>query len=296
MAGTYPDVPGPRMSYDKDGSVLARYNNVDDEIVIISSLVKSKLNSEDNIGALTINPQPTASEFYLGVIFPEERSIDGIFVSAIAPINGAPDQFMDIDVEYSTDTTNFIDGTWTVAYADLPFALKPKTDYRSSINNLSIASAVGIRIIDRANSGNTGQIKNLHLYGSIINDSNRLAFWHPEDDVPLSGAWLDFGNHKQATYTSKLFRLKNLSPSDTANTIRLSTQALTDTLPTNVSQYTLSYPDYDAGAFNDYIEISTLEPQEISDVIEYKRATLSNAIISTWSVRLFADVIDGWTV
>lgn len=291
MAGSFPDVPAPRMSYDKDGSVLVKYNNIDDEVITIPALSVTKLNSEDNTESFIINTQPSASEFYLGILFPEERSVDGIFISAVTPAAGAADQFMDIHVEYSTNTTNFIDGTWTTAFEGLPFALKTKTNYRSSIINLTIASAIAIRVVDRANSGNTGRIKNLHLYGSILDDSPRLAFWHPTDDLPLPGAWLDFGNVKQTTSVTKTFRIKNLSTSETATNIRLSTEALTDTLPTNVGQHTLSY---NGGNFDSAVFIPSLAPEQISQAVNYKRATLSNAVISTWSVRVLADIIGGW--
>lgn len=295
MAGAFPDVPAPRMSYDKDGSVVVLYNNVDDEVVTTTELQQAKLNSEDNAQSLTINTQPTASEFYLGILFPEERTIDGIFISAVPPVVGAADQFMEIDVEYSTDTTNFLDGTWTVAYESLPFAIKTKTNYRSAIVPLSIESAIAIRIVDRANSGNTGKIKTLHLYGSIINDSDRIAFWHPTLDEPLPGAWLDFGNVKQGTILQKQFRIKNLSLSEQANNIRINVEALTDTLPTNVIQHTLAYPGYDAGSFDTFTVIDELEPDTISNIVTLKRSTFTNAIVSTWSVRLFAEVIGGWS-
>lgn len=298
MAGSFPDVPGPRMSYDKDGSAVVKYNTITDEVTTVPTLNVTKLNSEDNLAALTINTEPTSEEFYLGIMFPEERSIDGIFVCGVLPVVGAPDQFMDIDVEYSTNTTTFLDGTWTSVVTELPFATKTKTAYRSTIAPLSIPSAIAIRIIDRANSGNTGQIKNLHLYGSIINDSDRLAFWHPVDDIPLPGAFLDYGNAKQSTYVTKEFRLKNLSTVATATDIRISTQALTDTVPTNVSQHKLSYTDITndptTQPYADFIIIDSLDPGEITEKIQYKRETLSNAIVSTWSVRLFADVIGGW--
>lgn len=298
MAGSFPDVPGPRMSYDKDGSVVVKYNSVDDEVVTVPTLNVTKLNSEDNLAALTINTQPAAEEFYLGIMFPENRSINGIFVCGVLPVVGAADQFMDIDVEYSTDTTTFLDGTWTSAATGITFATKTKTAYRSGIISLSIPSAIAIRIIDRANSGNTGQIKNLHLYGSILNDSDRLAFWHPVDDVPLPGSWFDYGNVKQSTYAIKEFRLKNLSTVATATDIRISTQALTDTVPTNVSQHKIEYTDPDndptTQPYADFVIIDSLAPGELTEKIKYKRQTLSNAIVSTWSVRLFADVIGGW--
>lgn len=292
MAGGFPNVPGPRMSYDKDGSVIVKYNNIDDQVVTISALESAKLNSEDNVQAFTINSQPTASEFYLGVLFPESRSINGIFVCAVESLPGEDDQFMSGYVEYSSDTTNMIDGTWTQA-VPIVFATKTKTAYRSGIYTLGITSATGIRLRDTANSGNTGRIKNLHIYGSIVNPSTRIAFWHPTSNEPLPGEWLDFGSTLRGNVKTRDIRLKNLSTIETATDIRLSAEALTDAAPSNVPQYKFSYDN--GVTYDTSIIIPSLAPEQISDIIKVKKTTDLNAALSVWSVRLYAEVIGTWS-
>lgn len=292
MAGGFPNATSPRMSYDKDGSVVVTYNNIDDTFTTISALNTAKLNSEDNVQAFTINPQSTASEFYLGVLFPEARSVGGIFICAVEPLVGADDQFMNITVEYSPDSTNFIDGTWYTAFSGLPFSVKTKTAYRYPYT-LNISSATAIRIVDRTNSGNTGKIKNLHLYGSIIDDSTRIAFWDSTNNTALPPAYLDFGSNKLGLVFTKEIRLKNLSSTQTATNVRLSAEALTDAAPSNVSQFTFSYDN--GVTFDTSIIIPSLSPGQISDKIIVKKSTYTNAALSVWSVRLLAEVIGTWS-
>ena len=98
MAGRYPDVIGPRMAYDRDGSVVVLIDG-DNVITELTGAQAKEINDED---AASIH-----GDRRIAVLFPELRDLVGYFarMSGFAGIGA---------LEASIDTSNGLDGTWTL--------------------------------------------------------------------------------------------------------------------------------------------------------------------------------------
>ena len=276
----------PRMSYDEDGTALVKYNAYDDLLAAIPRLDIVKLNSESNTESITLNsPGVLSSEYYIGFIFPETRYVDGIFISVIDALPS-----INFTLEYSQNTTNFFDGDWYTATTITP-SVNTKPNYANSDPVISVIEAKAIRLVNRSGSSNLAKIKNIHIYGSKIETSQRLEFWHPTLDEPLDRNYLN-GTAIVGSSFLKSFRIKNMSPSLKASNIQLQIEALTDTFPANKLEYTLSYQTTSSPGY--YISIPEIAANDVSDIVYLNRTTPENAILGYWSVRVFAECIDGW--
>lgn len=279
MAGNYPDVPAPRMAYDRDGTIgLQTQANWGSAPSQMSQGTLNALNSETTSAIID-----TTGGHQVGLIFPQLRDITGIWK---ATGGGGSD----IAAETSVDTTNGIDGTWVNRGS-----INKSVTVPSMRNTISVVSWTGIIAIrwGRLSSGNNSHtIYPCHLYGAIATGLNvdRLRLWHPTLDEPLDdntsadGAFFDWGNVARSTTQDRTFRVKNNSATLTANSIAVTSQALTDTSPTVVGQHTFS----DGGAFATSINIGNLAPGAISSLITLRRTTASNAILSLWTLRIVA--------
>lgn len=283
MAGNYPDVPAPRMAYDRDGSTAFRLNT-DNTITTLSSAQALTMNDESSSGVSTPSMGGTWT-VYFGVIFPQARDISGVTISGS---NGG-DYISDL-FQTSVDTTNGLDGTWVTQIASptiIGSAVTPT--YRTAINSVAVTNIQGVRYRARkvlgAASG-TQTCYALHLYGSISNKSgvDALRIWHPTLNEPLDennsadGAYFDWGNIQRNTTSDKQFRIKNESLTLTANGIIISQQTPTDTTPSVNTMFSFS----DGGAFAASIDIGNLAPGAISPIITKRFTRPSNAVLSLW--------------
>lgn len=293
MAGFYPDVPAPRMAYDRDGTVVCNINfNVASSTPLTLAQVQA------------INNESTTSYSYTGsqgqsiaaaFIFPQNRDIAGYRIS-----RSFAGQITTGALESSVDTTNGLDGTWvSVANPHTTTSAFDKITMRT-IDAVAISTVKAIRF--RYSSGGSGGQSivhyMVHLYGavSVGETPDRLRMWHPTLDEPLDdntsadGAYFDWGDIQRNTTSDKTFRIKNTSATLTANGIVISQDTLTDTSPTVNSQFTFS----DGGAFAASIDIGSLAPGTISPVITKRFARPSNATLSLWTSRTIADPTS-WT-
>lgn len=108
MAGTYPDVPGYRFAYDKDGTSLMR-SRIDNsgDITALTNPEVAQLNNNYSDGH-AYDAYWYGSLHYLTIFFPELRSITGYY------INYANEEGIDVNhdvIETSTDATTPQDGT-----------------------------------------------------------------------------------------------------------------------------------------------------------------------------------------
>lgn len=273
MAGFYPDVPAPRMSFDRDGSVGVRVGSAN----TIQELTLTEMQQINNETNGEISNGDVGARY--AIIFPQLRDLSGYFI-----YSGLSSFFKDLST--SVDTSNGLDGTWVIQSAN-PSALSTiSPGYRANIQSVAWngVKAVRFRTVD------TGWTWGMHLYGVLSTGQtpDRLRLWHPTLDEPLDdnnasdGAYLDWGDVARGTTQDRTFRIKNNSASLTANSIALSPQALTDTTPTIVGQHTLS----DGGAFSGSINIGNLSPGAISSVITLRRTIASNATLSLWAGRI----------
>lgn len=282
MAGAYPDVPSNRMAYDRDGTQVYLIDALN-AISQLTSIQAQGLNDENDTSPLTVYGQ--GSKGSLLFYFSELRDFAGFFI-ADANVPGWNPGALGIAV--SSDTTNGLDGTWTTIASDVHPVGPTRPTYRTGIASVARFGIRAVRISGSVGAPSMGfQPCAIHLYGNIAAGQNtkRLAIWHPTLDQHVTGAYFDWGNAPRSSSADRPFRIKNLSPTLTANDINISVDATTDTTPSVPAQHLLST---DAATFTGAIAVSTLPPGGISSVLTLRRNTPSNATLSVWAVRLLA--------
>jgi hypothetical protein len=286
MAGNYPDVPGPRMAYDVDGSVGFYFSETTNLITQLTAGELASMNDEDNDSwdAGIFNSQR------VGLIFPELRDILGYFMYFSSGDFGSA-----LILDTSTDTTNGLDGTWTTRAANWVKSFTPTPGYRTGINTLVVTGIKAIRFqANRVGSGafNDFAPSQMHIYGAPNSGASidRLVFWDPTSNVVLPAAALDWGNVPRSSSADKTFRVKNVSTTKTAQGIVISPEALTDTSPSVPGQHLFST---DGTTFTASINIGDLAPGATSSVLYVRRVTPSNAVLSVWTFRAKA-VATAW--
>lgn len=266
------------MAIDKDGTQLFVNNSQQ------ASTVLAGMNSEANAG---INLHWSTTHAYVWM-FPELRDLNAFFLGGRG--GGSFSSF-----QWSANTTNGIDGTWsTVGTTSSPanaYQAPTSETFRTGITTLGtpITGIKAIRLTWAKISANNDGCLAFHLYGkpSAGENPNRLEFWHPTIDQSLNvtPAYLDWGDRPRSGVVAKQVRLKNLSATLAASSITIGVEALTDTSPTVVSQYALSL---DGTTFTPTLTISTLNPGEVSSPIIVRQSLLDTAILSLWTQRLYA--------
>lgn len=134
----------------------------------------------------------------------------------------------------------------------------------------------------------------LHLYGKedTTASTRRLEFWKTGTNLRIDGSDLWWSDIPQASSAQKSFRLKNMSPTLTAETIDLSTQnAASSTTPNPATFYTFSL---DGTTWSATLAIPNLSPGAISAEIFIRAVVPSNAVLSRWSPRIRA-AVGSWT-
>lgn len=286
MAGNYPDVPGHRMAYDRDGSAGFEWTTDDNVISSLSNaeLIKMTNDSDDSHDLAMLED----FQGYVAILFPEPRDLVGMLFRASVNAGGSPQS-----VETSADTTNGFDGTWTVqeswGYDDGDSTWSP-ADARTGILSINAPATTGVRCRARTDANFSGTLKiyEWHFYGtpSAGEAPNRLRFWHPTLDEEIDGAYFDWGDVARNTELFRDFRVKNPSATLTANTVSVTREALTDTTPSNVSQHDFST---DSGlTFDTSASVGNLAPGATSAIITLRRDTAATATLSLWWLRLVA--------
>lgn len=294
MAGNYPDVPAPRMAYDRDGTIGLRVNYTLGTSTQLTAGELTNMNDESDSTVMTISPSNNNQQWGVVLVFPQPRDITG-YSMFFELTQGGTIQ----GVESSTNTTNGIDGTWTnhgnyVNSGNIVTAILMRT----SITSLSVAGIRAMRWLNFSGAGGARNVRGLQVFGAIATGEtpDRLRMWHPTLDEPLDdnnsadGAFFDWGDIQRNTTSDKTFRIKNNSAALTANSIVISQQTPTDTSPAVNSQFTFS----DGGAFAASIDIGNLAPGAISPVITKRFIRPSNAVLSLWTSRTIANPTS-WT-
>jgi len=284
VAGSYPDHPSWRMAWDKDGSVCVKISPNDGLPVDLTLAQMQALNDETTTAGPQFGDRQQAWD-WCAIIFPELRDIDAMFVQH----SGA---YAVRNLQVSTDTTNGVDGTWTVVNAgDFGYQGLVKPAYRTNISSSTILAIKGLKF--QAGFGglsSVGNIQSIHLYGEPAPGENlqRLEIWHPTFDERVPPAYFDWGDAPRGSSADLPFRVKNMSPSMTANSIRVYLETLTDTVPSVPAQHLISQ----GGSFLAQQNIGTLAPLAISPLLTLRRVTPSNAVLSLWDFRMMAESLD----
>lgn len=291
MAGNYPDVPGHRFVMDRDGTQIYRISPTN----VISQLTPTQVQGVQDESDSTITPNVGGPTGRVVVYFPEQRSISGIFARGSSAVPSTP--LYPMPLEYSENTTNGLDGTWTSTSAiggpgsvGAPGVTIP--DYRALITPLALSNVRALRI-SSAQLSYDWHLRTLHIYGSIptAGSPNRLAIWNPALDEPIGGAYFDWGDSPRSSSADRTFRVKNLSGSLTANNITVSFDALTDGAPAVAGMHLVSD---DGTTFAATELIASLAPGAISSVLTLRRVLPSNAPLGLWAPRIHA-VADTWS-
>lgn len=286
MAGNYPDVPSWRMAYDRDGTQV--FQIINGVATQVSASAVQIMNNEANDAAVS-GANFSTTEWCL--IFPEQRDIDGYWIN----LNRNTDWVGATPLKVSADTTTGIDGTWTTVpgYApDSNFAAIPR--YRDSIKSVTFLGMKAIKFgVSDPNNFQPKGIRNFHVYGEKVPGQNldRLEIWHPTLDQKVGPAYFDFGNSARASTTTRTFRVKNISPTKTAQQVRVAMEISTDSNPALLGQMTMSL---DGSVWLPQVNVGDLGPGQISQVISLRRDTVSNAQMGLWAFRVFAESTASW--
>lgn len=142
--------------------------------------------------------------------------------------------------------------------------------------------------------GNGPQKVVLHLYGESDTTAmdDRLAFWSPIVDLPVTTMHFDWGDTPLASSADKSFRIKNLSDTLTANAILIdAVSAVATGVP---APDTFLLFSTDAGVtWLTSVEIAALSPGAVTGEILVRRVVPANAPLSNWAPRIVADA-EGW--
>lgn len=293
MAGNYPDAPSWRMAWDVDGTQVYRIDEAGNALQLTGADL-SNLNDENP------STQWTGEGFivyWIAVIFPELRDVDAyLWQGAMTGAGGA----FSGPLQVSSDTTNCIDGTWVTIKSQewtsgaFSTSSTEKDPLRTAIES---NTQLGIKAMRFQTKSGNGQryIGAIHLFGEPAPGENlqRLEIWHPTLDQRLGPADLDWGDVPRNSSEIREFRVKNMHPTLTANSVRAAMSILTDTTPSVAGQQSISKDGGATWAAHQTLT-SPLGPEAISPVLQIRRQTPANATLSLWWYRLFANC-SSWT-
>ena len=266
MSGVYADVPNHRIAYDADGSICWFYASS----VATSVMSQAQVNILNNENDDYIDG--SASDVRCFIFFPQPYDITGVHVNVDASSGWL--------AEYSLNTSNGVDGTWT-SFGATANSGSASPVYRTSIQAVSLTAVKAIRFGTWGPVWN--RLRSFHVYGTPnASSAKQLRLWHPTTDTALGGAYFDQGDILRSTTATQQFRLKNIS-SMTASSITLTTEALTDFSPTFNSQHQLST---DNSSFSNSISISNLSAGSISPILYMKRTTSASAVVGLYDGRI----------
>lgn len=268
MAGSYPDPPGQRIAYDINGAtgVITLSNAY---VRDLTAAELTDLNKERT--GMTSTGTWNGHEVCVLLPTPYDLShVDGSFNN----------QFQTMTLQYSTDTTNGSDGTWTTIGTGR---------YSNDLGAMRSPTAVGASgvVAVRFDSGwdwDAGELYRLHLYGTPSTPYDGVEFWHPTLDQRLDP--VDYGNVPRGNQSDLTFRVKNQSATLTANGVVLSSEILTDATPSVQDDFAFSL---DGSTFTTTLDIGDVAPGAISAVVTVRKQTDADAALGLWWPRWVAD-------
>lgn len=278
----YPTPTGVRMAWDRDGSVGLAINGSTVNTTF-SAAQRQALNDEIDPGSAFSISNSGASN-YCCIIFPELRTITHFFIAFNRNSGSQTKTF-----QYSLNTTNGVDGTWTSLNSGIAETPTTKPGFRTvtALTGQPIASVKGVRILCPTSGAGSDQWFAFHMYGTKTSTSDRLELWHPTIDASLAGypSFFDWTDQPQSSSAVKSFRLKNLSGTLTASTITVSADELDGQSPTLASQTTFRY---NGGSYSATASLASLAPSTISLVFDMQLTLSASAVLGLTTQRLIA--------
>lgn len=285
MTGNYPDMPGKRLGWDRDGTRLFLVTGTGPTITEQVDAVKQSLNRESSELTGVNLAYAVGATNRLVWLFPDPTTLDVLWVDG----NGT----VAFDVLGSTNTTNGIDGTWTTLLSNISrSSVAVALNYRIGASPdafvaVGAANLRGLAVVPRSTGWSASAIGKVHLFGQR-STGNRLVFWDAVSDVAAGANLLEWGDKPRGASETRSFRIKNLSPSLTANSPRVAMEVLTDAAPSLPGQHQISK---DGGAtWGAQQTLAALSPGAISaEVLQIRQSLLTSAQLSLWAFRCFAE-------
>jgi hypothetical protein len=289
MSGLYPDVPGARIACDIDGTQGASFDGSIIAAMTNAQIIKLQ---DDTVSDSSGQPSFNATQ-YCALIFPQLMDIHGYYAQYYHV--DYHNQDWPAQVQTSVDTTNGLDGAWVTR--TLGSGMVGTSVIEKMRNNIVSEDWLGVKAVRFWGISGAGgkALTCVHLYGSPAATTDRLEFWHPTLDQPLSAtpAFLDWAEVQRGTSTLlvKDVRLKNLASVLTANTIVIDYESATDSGGNFATAHSLST---DGITYGPTVTLTSLAPGAISGVINVKYAPLVTDELSLHSGRLFTTT-GSWT-
>ncbi len=282
MAGFYDDAPGARMGWDADGSILLAAELAKSFTVGMSPGTpwdtptqgeKDNVNNEDASDDWAL----AGNDFLSALIFPELRDIDGLFFASPGLTAGNGD--------YSTDTTNAVDGTWTTL-GTIGFAWLADEEYR---DNIEAKSFTGVRCVRFYNSSTFIDLSAMHVYGSMASGEtpDRLLFLDEASGLEFGQSTapeiMDFGDRPRGSIKDHEFRLRNNS-TVAGNNLTATTNVLTREALEGVMDTWMTY-DEAGGGFMTSETVTSLAPETNSGLLTMRLDIADAASLFVWAAR-----------
>lgn len=251
MAGSYADVPNYRLPYDRWSSLLFYHGDGSPNLTIYDPRYVHAINNEGDDTVIAPGDGAYFSGHVTGLIFPQPVNVTGYFINHEGTEGGwfGAGNFTS-NIYISSNTTNGIDGTWTIPASSWAKSNGSSAPWRTSITTTgyglpwnNIKSVKFLRFVN----GGGNRWKVIHLYGTVATQeySQRLMIVDPISLNEVPAAYFDFGDSSKMTGTLyKTFRVKNVGTT-TIDNINVTTEALTDTTPGLVPDFTYSYNGVD---------------------------------------------------
>jgi hypothetical protein len=281
----YSVIPSYRIPYDRIASV--GFQSAQGVYRQLTATELGNINSERFTAGIEAGVD---SYIYTGVVLPEAYDIRGWSVYTTAKY---PDPARTWVVQVSTDTTTGTDGTWNnvgspVQMPSYPHSI-PETIWRSNIVSVTQDGIKGVRIYrpDTWGGGTGNAVYYLHLYGypTAGFDTNRLDVWDATLDQRAAATALDWGDVARNTIEIRQVRIKNLSATQTANTVTVSATGINASGTEATSQHSFSL---DNVTFTTTVSLGNLAPGAISPIIYVRRNTLAASPTGLYATRLTA--------
>jgi hypothetical protein len=289
MTGYLPNVPGVRIPYHRDGSLVKRVDTTGSGAwtptsawTSVTSGEVNEMNDGDGTGIVwfTVGNTTPGNGSMIAIVFPQPITITGH--NLMAAIVYAPVA----QIFYSTDTIDGTDGTWTPDAANYSTTLTP-SEWRN-VTNVNIPNVKGIRLCAYSTSGNghTTTLLDAQIYGQW--SPMTLAAWHPTLDQQIDGHELDFGDVMLGSMYTKQFRIKN-GRSLVANNVVVS---CTSGRAEFISGLTFSL---DGTTFTPTVTIPTIAAGGISGTIHVRRTVSAGQTPNIIAMAPIDFVATTWT-
>lgn len=288
MAGTYNDVPGVRIPYNLDGSMVkiaATVANSDTTIsggwsVIANGDVSNMVDGSNSSNYLI--SLGSYSGKMISVAFAQSVNITGHNVLVInSGSAGAPSLY------YSTDTTDGTDGTWSASQPSNQDTVLSAASFRN-ITAVNWVGVKGVRLFTAYNSNSSGTVNVVEfgLYGTWTPAT--LAGWHPTLDQQIGGADLDFGDIALGTVHTKTFRIKN------GRGLQANTVTVSSTIGETQTRSGLLFSD-DNTNWATSIVVTSIAAGAISPVLYVKRTVGAGETPSLNGTAEISFIAGSWT-